>query len=65
MTIADTLADGETVTLTGFGTFSTRSRPAHTGRNPRTAETIAIAAFRTPSFTAGKRLREALYRRPG
>ena len=58
--ITDALADGETVTLTGFGTFSTRKRDARQGRNPRTGESITIAASRVPSFKAGKALRDAV-----
>lgn len=58
--IADALASGETVTIAGFGAFSTRSRPARTGRNPSTGETITIAASTAPSFKAGKTLRDAV-----
>ncbi len=58
--IADALAGGETVTIAGFGAFSTRSRPARPGRNPRTGETITIAASTAPSFKAGKTLRDAV-----
>ena len=53
-------AEGETVTITGFGTFSTRARPARQGRNPRTGERIAIGASTAPSFKAGKTLRDAV-----
>ena len=60
LTIADALAGGEPVTIAGFGTFSTKSRPARQGRNPRTGETIAIAAWTAPSFKAGKTLRDAV-----
>ena len=59
-TITDALANGETVTLTGFGTFSTRQREARQGRNPRTGESIAIAASSVPTFKAGKALRDAV-----
>ena len=59
-TIADALAGGETVRIADFGVFSTRSRPARQGRNPRTGESIAIAASTTPSFKAGKRLRDTV-----
>ena len=60
-TITDTLAKGDTVTIAGFGTFSTRTRPAHRGRNPpRTGERIAIRASTAPSFKAGKTLRDAV-----
>ena len=61
-TTADALARGETVTLAGFGTFSTRSRAALAGRNPATGETIAVAASRTPAFKAGRALRDAVNR---
>ena len=59
-TITDALAGEETVTLPGFGTFSTRKRDARQGRNPRTGESITIAASRVPSFKAGKALRDAV-----
>ena len=58
--ITDALANGETVTLTGFGTFTVRSREARQGRNPRTGESITIAASRVPAFKAGKTLRDAV-----
>ena len=58
--IAHALAGCETVTIVGFGTFSTKSRPARPGRNPRTGETIAIAASSAPTFKACKTLREAV-----
>ena len=58
--IRDALANGDTVSVTGFGRFSTKSRPARTGRNPRTGETVAIAASKAPSFKAGRSLRERL-----
>ena len=43
-TIADAVAGGEIVAIAGFGTFLTKSRAARQGRNPRTGESIAIAA---------------------
>ncbi len=58
--IRDALANGDTVSVTGFGSFSTKSRPARTGRNPRTGESVAIAASKTPSFKAGQALRTRL-----
>ena len=58
--VQDFLARGEPVSLTGFGTFSVKSRPAREGRVPRTGESIAIAASRPPSFKAGKSLRDAV-----
>jgi DNA-binding protein HU-beta len=51
---------GERVQITGFGTFEAKHRKARTGRNPRTGETIQIAATMTPSFRAGKGLKEGI-----
>ena len=62
--IADALANGETVTLARFGAFSTKTRPARRGRNPRTGESVAIASLRTPSFNASETVRDALNLRP-
>ena len=58
--ISDALARGETVTIAGFGTFSTKARPAREGRNPRTGERIDIPASTVPSFKAGRALRDAV-----
>lgn len=58
--IRDALTKGETVSVTGFGRFSTKSWAARTGRNPRTGESVAIAASKAPSFKAGKALRARL-----
>ena len=58
--IAADLARGEDVRVVGFGTFGTRSRPARTGRNPRTGESLNIAASTTPTFKAGRPLRDAV-----
>lgn len=59
-TIADALGNGESVTITGFGAFSAKNRAARQGRNPRTGESITIAASNVPSFKAGKTLRDAV-----
>jgi len=59
-TITTTLKSGDTVALVGFGTFSVKSRAARSGRNPRTGETIEIAASRVPGFKAGKALKDAV-----
>lgn len=59
-TIADTLAKGEEVALIGFGTFRATNRKARTGRNPKTGEAIQIPASKTPTFKAGKSLKEAV-----
>ncbi len=56
------LAAGGRVELRGFGTFTVRSRNAREGRNPRTGETVAVAAKQVPHFKAGKELRDRLNR---
>ena len=58
--ITSSLKSGESVTLVGFGTFSVRERPARSGRNPRTRETIQIDASSMPVFKAGKALKDAV-----
>ena len=63
--IGDALANGEEVRIAGFGTFGTRSRPARTGRNPRTREAVSISASTSPTFKAGKTLKDAVNAGPG
>ncbi len=58
--VTDALKDGDQVTLVGFGTFLVREREARQGRNPRTGETIQIAASKVPAFKAGKALKDAV-----
>ncbi len=52
------LARGDRVELRGFGAFSTKSRDARTGRNPRTGESVDVASKAVPYFKPGKELRE-------
>lgn len=58
--IASSLHNAEPVALAGFGTFTVRERAARTGRNPRTGQSIAIAASKAAAFKAGKALKDAL-----
>jgi len=58
--IESTLARGEKVTVTGFGTFEVRQRAARMGRNPQTGAPIHIPATKTPAFRAGKGLKDAV-----
>ncbi len=58
--ISKSLANGDPVTLVGFGTFSVKDRAARTGRNPRTGEPIDIPAAKVPGFKAGKALKDAV-----
>ncbi|MBI5640403.1 MAG: HU family DNA-binding protein [Nitrospirae bacterium] len=54
------LKKGQKVTLVGFGTFAVTKRKARKGRNPRTGQVINIPAAKTPKFTAGKALKDAV-----
>ena len=56
--VADELKKGEKIQLVGFGTFEVADRPAREGRNPKTGETMTIAASKTPKFKAGKALKD-------
>ena len=58
--IAKNLKGGSRVQITGFGTFEAKTRKARTGRNPRTGETIQIAASKAPGFKAGKGFKDAI-----
>lgn len=58
--ITNALQDGDRVQITGFGTFETRERKARMGRNPRTGEQIRIGPSTSPTFRAGKALKDAV-----
>ena len=58
--IEDSLSAGDEVSFTGFGKFHVANRGAREGRNPRTGETMTIAASRVPRFTAGSGLKKAV-----
>ena len=58
--ISEALAANDKVALIGFGTFSVNEKGERTGINPRTKETITIAARKTVKFKAGSELNEAV-----
>ncbi len=58
--ITESLAAGDPVTLTGFGTFDVTDRPERMGRNPQTGEALRIRASRAPRFKPGKALKDAI-----
>ncbi len=59
-TIESELKGGGEVAFTGFGKFHVAQRGAREGRNPRTGETMQIAATKVPRFTAGSGLKKAI-----
>ena len=58
--IVNALRNGDKVNISGFGTFAVSSRKARSGRNPKTGETIQIAASKSAKFKAGKTLKDLL-----
>lgn len=58
--ITASLEKGEKVVLPGFGTFEVREKAATTARNPRTGETIQVAAKKAPAFKPGATLKNVV-----
>ena len=58
--MSEALAGGDKVTVPNFGTFLVSERPARSGRNPATGETINIAASKSVRFKVSKNLKEQL-----
>ncbi len=58
--IKNALKEGEKVSIAKFGSFEAKERKARTAINPRTKETVEVAATRVPKFTAGKELKDAV-----
>ena len=58
--ITKSLKKGNSVQLTGFGTFEVVKRAARKGRNPATGKEIKIAASKAPKFKAGKVLKDSV-----
>ena len=58
--VSEELVNGGKIQLVGFGTFEVSERPAREGRNPRTGETMTIAATKTPKFKPGKALKDEI-----
>jgi DNA-binding protein HU-beta len=63
--IEGSVARGERVSLSGFGTFDRRERAPRTGRNPRTGEAIRVSASVVPVFRAGTGFKTLLTRADG
>lgn len=59
-TLTEVLKAGDKISLKGFGTFEVRTREARTGRNPRTGETMEIAASKVPAFKASTALKNVV-----
>lgn len=60
--IKNTLADGDSVILRRFGSFSVRDKNSRIGRNPKTGEEADISARRVVRFKSGKHFKEVVNR---
>jgi len=58
--IINSLKKGDEVSIAGLGIFSAKQRAARQARNPRTGETIQVAAMKVPKFRAAKALKDAV-----
>ncbi|MDD5357491.1 MAG: HU family DNA-binding protein [Candidatus Pacebacteria bacterium] len=58
--IVSSLKKGDEVSIAGLGIFSVKQRAARQARNPRTGESIQVAAMKVPKFRAAKALKEAV-----
>lgn len=58
--VKTSLKKGDSVTISGFGTFAVTKRKARTGRNPRTGETLKIKASKTVGFKPARSLKDTL-----
>jgi len=59
-TVQSAVAQGDKVTVPGFGAWSRTDRKARMGRNPRTGEPVQIAASKGVKFTAGAGFKSAV-----
>lgn len=59
-TIQNALAEGDEVTISGFGSFRVAERAARQTRNPRTGDRMQIGPRKSPTFRAGSQLKRAV-----
>lgn len=59
-TVTEAIKKGDKVQLVGFGTFEVSERAERQGRNPRTGETMTVAACKVPKFKPGKAFKDAV-----
>jgi DNA-binding protein HU-beta len=62
--IQSSLARGDRVTLSGFGSFGVAHRKARCIRNPRSGGPIMVGAKRVPRFAPGAELKTAVQEPP-
>ena len=57
-TMTDVLAQGKSIEIRGFGSFSIKEYKAYEGMNPRSGENVKVKPKKLPVFRVGKDLRE-------
>ncbi|WP_172338953.1 MULTISPECIES: integration host factor subunit alpha [Novosphingobium] len=56
--VSDSLAEGENVKISGFGTFLLRDKSERVGRNPKTGVEVPITPRRVLTFRASQMLKD-------
>jgi integration host factor subunit alpha len=59
-TMKQTFVEGESVKISGFGTFNVRNKVARRGRNPKTGEELEISPRKVITFRASNQLKDVL-----
>jgi integration host factor alpha subunit len=59
-TIKQTFTEGESVKISGFGTFNIRKKTSRRGRNPKTGEDLEITPRRVITFRVSNQLKEEI-----
>ena len=58
--VIDAMGQGKEISLVGFGNFTISKVAARNGRNPRTGDSLKIAAYNQPKFKVGQKLKDAV-----
>lgn len=59
-TMKETFVDGESIKISGFGTFNVRKKSSRRGRNPKTGEEIEITPRRVVTFRPSNQLKDII-----
>ncbi len=60
--VAESLAEGNTIELRGFGTFARKERKARPARNPRTGEIVYLDSRSVIAFKFSSEVKDAIAR---
>ena len=59
-TIRESLENGESVKLSGFGSFSVRDKRSRPGRNPKTGEDVPVTPRRVVTYKASQKVKDRI-----